>query len=115
MTLHNQVNDMDEESPESPHTVESLIWMNYLLQSPNPVLVEGGIFLATILGVDVQKKIEEIPLMNPASLDPLELLEAQLIAEHFEQHSHEWLCELAYWIPQWLQIDPQPSHPKEVM
>ena len=44
---------MDEESPESPHTVESLIWMNYLLESPNPVLVEGGIFLATTLDVEV--------------------------------------------------------------
>ena len=113
MTHHIQVNDFDGESPESLDTVESLIWMNNLLDSPNPVLVEGGIFLATILGVDVEKKIEEIPLMNSASLDPLEMLEAQLIAEHFEQHSHEWLCELAHWIPQWLQIDPQPSNPKE--
>lgn len=115
MTHHIQVNDFDGESPDSLDTVESLIWMNYLLDSPNPVLVEGGIFLATILGVEVQKKIEEIPLMNPASLDPLEMLETQLIAEHFKQHSHQWLCELAYWIPQWPQIDPQPSNPKEMM
>ena len=107
MTHHSQVNDMDEESPESAHTVESLIWMNYLLQSPNPVLVEGGIFLATTLDVDVEKKIEDTPRMDSASLDPLEMLEAQSVMEFFEQHSNQWLRELADWIPQWLEIDPR--------
>ena len=106
MTHHIQVNDFDGESPESLQTVEILIWMNYLLDSPNPVLVEGAIFLATILGVDVEKKIEETPRMDSASLDPLEMLEAQSLMEFFEQHSNQWLRELADWIPQWLEIDP---------
>ena len=98
MTHHIQVNDFDGESPESLDTVEILIWMNYLLDSPNPVLVEGGIFLATTLGVDMEKKIEETPRMDSASLDPLEMLEAQALMEFFEQHSNQWLRELADWI-----------------
>jgi len=52
---------MDEESPQSPHTVESLIWINSLLESPNPVLVEGRIFLATTLDVDVEKRLRKYP------------------------------------------------------
>ncbi len=89
--------------------------MNYLLEAPNPVLVEGGIFLATTLAVDLDIKIEETPRMDSASLDPLEMLEAQSLMEFFEQHSNQWLRELADWIPQWLEIyPPQPSHPTEV-
>jgi hypothetical protein len=53
--------------------------------------------------------------MDTASLDPLEMLEAQLLMEFFEQHSNQWIRELADWIPQWLQIDPQPSNPNKVM
>lgn len=101
-----QDNDMNAELPESPERVEALIWMNYLLDRPNPVLVQGGLFLAERLEVDVEKKIEEIPLMETASLDPLEMLEAQLLTNFFQQHSNELLRELADWIPQWLDVNP---------
>jgi hypothetical protein len=106
MVYQIQDNEMYAELPESPERVEGLMWMNYLLDNPNPVLVQGGIFLAKSLDVDVESEIEEMSMMKLASLDPLEMLEAQLLTKFYQQHSNELLCELADWIPQWLDVDP---------
>ena len=103
MVYQIQVSDMDGESPERAEGVE---WMNYLLDSQNPALVQGGIFLASVLNVDVEKKAEAVPVMKSESLDPLQMLEAQSLTEFFEQHSNELLRELADWIPQWVGNDP---------
>lgn len=103
MVYQIQVSDMDGESPERAECVE---WMNFLLDSQNPALVQGGIFLASVLNVDVEKKAEAVPVMKSKLLDPLQMLEAQSLTELFEQHNNEALRELADWIPQWLVSDP---------
>jgi hypothetical protein len=102
MVYQIQVSDMDGESSDR---AEGVKWMNYLLESQNPALVQGGIFLASVLNVDVEKKAEAILVMKSESLDPLQILEAQSLTELFEQHSNELLRELADWIPQWLEIE----------
>ena len=91
-----------KESLEALEKLEGNLWMSHLLSSPNPVLVQGGIFIGLQFGIMSEDEAERIPDMGYSQLTALEASEAESLAEYFSMHSSETFNELADWIPQWL-------------
>ena len=91
-----------KESLQAHEKLEGNLWMSHLLSSPNPVLVQGGIFIGLQFGIMSEDEAERIPDMGYSQLTALEASEAESLAEYFSMHSSETFNELADWIPQWL-------------
>lgn len=90
------------ESLQALEKLEGNLWMSHLLSSPNPVLVQGGIFIGLQFDIISEDEAERIPHMGYSQLTVLEVSEADSLAAYFSMHSSETFNELANWIPQWL-------------
>lgn len=104
MKLDNQIYDGCD-SRQALEKIECLLWVNHLLDSRNPVLVQLAFFLATNYEIDLDQRIEATPPFNESSLSPLEVYEAQLIEKYFSNHSNIILDELSRFIPQWMEME----------
>ena len=90
------------ESLQALEKLEGNLWMSHLLSSPNPVLVEGGIFIGLQFDIISEGEADRIPHMGYSQLTALEVSEAESLAAYFSMHSSETFNELANFIPQWL-------------
>ena len=90
------------ESLQALEKLEGNLWMSHLLSSPNPVLVQGGIFIGLQFDIISEDEIERIPQKDFSQLTTLEVFEAESLTGYFSTHSNETFNELADWIPQWL-------------
>jgi hypothetical protein len=90
------------ESLQALEKLEGNLWMSHLLSSPNPVLVQGGIFIGLVFSIISEDEAERIPHMGYSQLTALEVSEAESLAAYFSMHSSETFNELANFIPQWL-------------
>ncbi len=90
------------ESLQALAKLEGNLWMSHLLSSPNPVLVEGGIFIGLQFDIISEGEAERIPHMGYSQLTALEVSEAESLAAYFSTHSNETFNELADWLPQWM-------------
>ena len=90
------------ESLQALEKLEGNLWMSHLLSSPNPVLVQGGIFIGLQFDIISEDEIERIPQKDFSQLTTLEVFEAESLTGYFSMHSNETFNELADWIPQWL-------------
>ena len=97
-----QWRDKASESQHALEREEASLWMDHLLRSPNPVLAEGGGFIGILFNLIAEGENGKMEKRDFSKLSPLEVYEAEALAEYFASHSNAAFNELADWIPQWM-------------
>ena len=89
------------ESQQAIESLEGELWVSHFLRSPNPVLVQCGIFIAGHIDRRSEGEFEKIPRMDPSQLTPLQIFEAESLAKFFSKHSNQVLFSLSEYVEEW--------------
>ena len=91
-------------------TTEAIIWHDFCIHHPNPVLRAIGFWLSMVYDFESSLSEADRPNLDKIVLTPLEVLEASNWQKYFAHHSHAGLYNVAFDIGGWIGVDLPHCH-----